>query len=73
MTVAFYTSIERSNRIFDGTSARQHLTDNLTMKLVPADERPRLLAQFEKWHASYREVVNVHPVGPQFIVPPKWF
>lgn len=33
MTVDFYTSIERSNRIFDGTRARQHLVDNLTMRL----------------------------------------
>lgn len=73
MTVEFYTSIERSNRIFDGTRARQHLTDNLTMTLVPLEGRPRLLTRFEKWLARYRESVTVHPTGPQFIVPPKWF
>lgn len=73
MTVESYTSIERSNRIFDGTRARQHLVDNLTMRLMEPDERPVILRQFEKWQASFREVFNVHPAGPQFIVPPNWF
>lgn len=73
MTVAFYTSIERSNRIFDGTRARQHLVDNLTMRLVQSDERPRLMSQLEKWLENYGEAVNVHPAGPQFIAPPRWF
>lgn len=73
MTVARYTSIERSNRIFDGMRARRHLVENLAMQLTPVEARPRLQERFEAWLAKQGEVINVHPAGAQLILPPVWF
>ena len=73
MTVDTYALVERKNRIFDGTRAREHLTRGLAMNLMDEGEQSRLEKQFEKWMARHQEVIGVHPSGPRFIVPPRWF
>lgn len=73
MNVQTYTKIERSNVIFDGSKARQHLADNLAMRLIPVEAQPRLRRQFERWLATRRDVINVHPGGAQILLPPRWF
>ena len=73
MTVARYTQVERDNRIFDGTRARQHLVQNLALQLLPVAARPALSERFGRWLAEREAVINVHPAGAQVIVPPVWF
>lgn len=58
---------------FDGTKARQHLTDSLAMRLVPLEGQPRLGRQFERWLDTRQEAINVHPAGAQIILPRRWF
>jgi hypothetical protein len=73
MTVERYAQVDRAEPIFDGRRAREHLERNLAMTLVNTAGQPHLLAAFDRWMSSHDGGVNVHPSGPLFIVPPKWF
>jgi hypothetical protein len=73
MTVELYAGIDNSERRFDGTRARTHLTDNLGMiQILPQEDR-RILSHFNKWLCRYEECITIHPTGPAFILPPRWF
>jgi hypothetical protein len=73
MTMSRYTRIDHGEPIFDGRRAHQHLVSSLAMELVKGKEAPALTALFESWLRPYAAAINVHPVGPAFLVPPTWF
>jgi hypothetical protein len=72
MTLPTYVQIDRTEPIFDGGRAVDHLTRNLAMRRVPATEQPGLLRQFEEWLSRHSDSINVHPNGPIFLIPPSW-
>jgi hypothetical protein len=73
MNVELYVSIDNRDRRFDGTRARTHLTDNLGMVRILPQEDQHILSHFHKWLSRYKESIAIHPAGPVFMLPPKWF
>ncbi|HUM68180.1 MAG TPA: hypothetical protein PLK31_04970 [Chloroflexota bacterium] len=72
MTIQDYVQIDRTELIFDGGRAVNHLTRNLAMGRASADERPDILAFFDSWLSQQHHCINVHPAGPIFLLPPAW-
>lgn len=72
MTLPAYVQIDHDEPIFDGSRAVDHLTRNLAMVRVRAEERPDLQRLFQKWLSRHRDSINVHPNGPVFLIPPAW-
>jgi len=73
MTVELYASVDDSDRRFDGRRARIHLTNNLGMIQISPQEDRSILGHFHKWVSRYTECITIHPAGPAFILPPRWF
>lgn len=73
MTVAFYTTLDGTDRNFDGRVARLHLEKRLAMRLKRPQEIPGLPAAFSHWLSKHRESITLHPDGAQFLLPPNWF
>ena len=73
MTVEFYVTIDETDRRFDGRRAWQHLTHNLAMIPTEPHKSPKTLSLFNEWLKIHKDSIIVHPSGPVFLVPPKWF
>ena len=73
MRVEFYVTIDGTDRRFDGRRAWMHLVNNLAM--VPYEPRnaPNIRSFFDEWLKVHQNSINVHPAGPIFLVPPRWF
>jgi hypothetical protein len=73
MTMELYAGVDDGDRRFDGRRARIHLTNNLGMIQKSPQEDQNVLGHFHKWLSRYTEFITIHPAGPTFIVPPRWF
>lgn len=73
MTVRQYARVQETKAIADGSRARRHLVGNLAMRLIAADSLPSLYRAFSQWLVTCQDAVDVHPAGPQVILPPIWF
>ena len=73
MTVDFYAAIDGTDSRFDGRRAWRHLVNNLAITPAEPDKASRLMPFFNEWLKLHKDSVNVHPTGPVFLVPPKWF
>jgi len=73
MTIELYAGIDNSDRRFDGTRARAHLTDKVGMIQILPQEDQRILSHFNEWLCRYEECITIHPARPAFILPPRWF
>lgn len=73
MTIDLYASIEDSLSVFDGYQARTHLTSRLGMLECAPDNSPEVAETFRAWLVRNSGSVAVHPYGPRFILPPRWY
>lgn len=73
MTIDQYVTFDESESRFDGHIARKYLEDQLAMERLPVETDSAIDQQFEKWFKRYADVITLHPRGPIFLVPPKWF
>ncbi|HSH05702.1 MAG TPA: hypothetical protein VLL52_24510 [Anaerolineae bacterium] len=73
ITLAQYIQIPHGLPIFDGQRAHNHLTKTLAMRITTADQSPTVAKIFNHWHSRQPEPINIHPNGPKFIMPPKWY
>jgi hypothetical protein len=73
MTMPVYCELDESCTTFDGHIARKHLERHLAMSLRNWIETDPLSRYFAAWHRDITEAINIHPRGPVFIVPQKWF
>ena len=72
MSIQRYCEIDQHG-IFDGNKAWHHLAHNLAMRKLHSGDDPLLDAHFDRWYQQCNGVVNVHPDGPIFLIPPPWF
>jgi hypothetical protein len=73
MTMELYSTLDATERTFDGARAREHLTKRLAMTPKPLRELPELLHRFSLWHGRHSEAIALHPAGPVILFPPPWF
>ncbi len=73
MTIAFYSILDESDPRFDGGRARQHLMDNLGMKVPDPESLPRVRDLFHRWLACHTDQMRVHRAGPVLLAPHAWF
>ncbi len=73
MTAATYTRFNDGTHLLDGHRAVSHLTGQLGMILREPKDVPDVAAGFEDWFARFADCINLHPRGPQFVVPPAWY
>jgi hypothetical protein len=73
MTVAVYSKLEGTDSRFDGTRARNHLTNALAMVPRTLDDVPSVTAKFQQWLTRHEELITVHPGGATLLLPPLWF
>jgi hypothetical protein len=73
MTIGQYVTLDESESRFDGHIARKHLEDHLAMGQVALKTDLVIARHFEKWLNDHSDTISLHPRGPIFLVPPKWF
>lgn len=73
MSIPLYTSLDETEKSFDGHRAHTHLTRHLTMQMISGDEAGDIMPRFERWLAANKDNISVHSRGPTFILPPTWF
>jgi hypothetical protein len=73
MTIPVYCELDESCRSFDGHIARRHLEPHLAMSLHARIETDPLPHLFAAWHRDFSDAISIHPRGPIFIIPKKWF
>lgn len=73
MTIEVYTGLDQTDPRFDGRRARIHLTKNLGMEMKSPNEDQIIAHHFESWLHQHKDFITVHPNGPHFIIPPRWF
>ena len=73
MSIPLYTSLDATEKSFDGHRAHTHLTRHLTMQLRSGADTDELMPRFEHWLAAHKDSLTVHSRGPSFIIPPTWF
>jgi hypothetical protein len=73
MTMDQYVTFDENETRFDGHIARKYLEDQLAMQIVSPDSDSAIARKFEQWLKRYADVITLHPRGPIFLVPPKWF
>jgi hypothetical protein len=73
MTVAGYSMLNDGTHALDGHAAVRHLESRLGMIVPEATGDPVILQAFRAWHECHTDAINVHPGGPQFLLPPQWF
>jgi hypothetical protein len=73
MTTHRYSRLNDGTHRLDGHRAVDHLTGQLGMLLRQPAEVPEVAAQFEAWLGRFADCINIHPRGPQFVLPPLWY
>lgn len=73
MSISAYSRIESSERRFDGGVAWNHLSRNLAMTVLTAQDDPSIAERFGAWLEHRTDAINLHPKGPVFLMFPKWF
>jgi hypothetical protein len=73
MTIAVYALLNESTHIMDGNRAQVHLTNHLGMLARTAEEAPQVNQAFVAWLGRNSDVIQVHPRGAVFLLPPSWF
>lgn len=73
MDLELYCQLDESDARFDGHRARNHLTSNLGMQILDAEQLTNIRNGFATWLGEHAELISVHPAGAQFIVPPDWY
>jgi hypothetical protein len=73
MTMPVYCELDESCPTFDGHIARRHLERHLAMSIRALIETDPLSHLFAAWHRDHSDAIKIHPCGPIFIVPKKWF
>jgi hypothetical protein len=73
MTVAVYKLLNEATHLMDGNRAQVHLTTHLRMLTRAAEEVPEVSHLFATWLGRNSDVIQVHPRGPVFLLPPPWF
>jgi len=73
MTVAGYSMLNDGTHALDGNAAVRHLESRLGMILREGANEPAILKQFGAWYEDHADSINVHPAGPHFLPPPRWF
>ncbi len=72
MGMPLYTSLDESEKRFDGHRAHEHLTTHLAMTIEDLSSRPEIGSAFESWIARCERSISVRG-EPRFLVPPAWF
>lgn len=73
MNLQTYCKLDETDRRFDGNRARTHLTSNLGMNLIPAEQVTGINTAFSTWLSQRASAITVHPSGAKFLVPPVWY
>jgi hypothetical protein len=73
MDLETYCSLDESDPRFDGHIARMHLEKQLGMIVVPTQDSPSIDRAFTEWLNRQHAIINVHPSGAKFLMPPKWY
>jgi hypothetical protein len=73
MTVSVYALLNEATHVMDGNRAQIHLTTHLGMLARAAEEAPEVNRLFAAWMGRNSDVIQVHPRGPIFLLPPPWF
>jgi hypothetical protein len=73
MNMQSYCKFDETDRRFDGNRARAHLTSNLGMNLMPAEQATEINTAFSTWLSQRASAITVHPSGAKFLVPPVWY
>jgi hypothetical protein len=73
MTIELYVCFDKGSHRMDGNRAQRHLCDSLGMSSFRRTDVPQIAAQFEDWIGRFSNQILVHPKGPIFLLPPKWF
>jgi hypothetical protein len=73
MRIEEYVTYDESEPRFDGHIARRHLERHLAMHEEVAELASAITQHFERWLDGVHDAVRVHPRGPKFLVPPRWF
>ena len=55
---------------FDGARARLHLQKHLAMRVADSTQNAALMPIFQHWLRDHAAAINLHPKGPQFLLPP---
>jgi hypothetical protein len=72
LQIAEYLKLHTDSR-FDGARARVHLEKHLAMQIADSAKRLTLMPVFEDWLRDHADFINLHPNGPQFLIPPLWY
>jgi len=73
MSLDLYTTLDETDRRFDGQRARLHLTQGLAMITERKTENLMLATLFDEWLEQRSNSISVHPNGAVFLSPPEWF
>jgi hypothetical protein len=73
MTIEKYRALNDGTHLLDGNRAVGHLTSQLAMLLRRPEEVPEVAMQFQEWFSVHKSSINIHPRGPQFLLPPSWY
>jgi len=73
MDMQTYCSIDEGDRRFDGNRAQKHLSINLGMKVISAEETPEIGNLFVAWLKKYKSFITVHASGATFLMVPDWY
>lgn len=72
LRIVDYFKLQADSR-FDGARARLHLEKHLGMRFADSVQQTELMPAFQQWLLNHSESVNLHPNGPQFLLPPPWY
>ena len=73
MTVNLYATLDYTDSRFDGNRAQVHLKKHLRMEVIPHEKNSAVEQLFRIWLEKYSDSITVHPRGPVFLIPPRWF
>lgn len=73
MTVNLYATLDHTDSRFDGYRAQVHLRKHLGMAVISHEKSSAVEQLFRKWLEKYSDSITIHPRGPIFLTPPRWF
>jgi hypothetical protein len=73
MSVAKYRLLNDGTHLLDGHRAVSHVTRQLGMLVMGPEKVPDVAREFERWFVRFSDCLNIHPRGPQFVLPPPWY